>query len=108
MISPYARRHYIDHQQLSFDAFAKFIEDDFLHGQRLNPKTDGRPDPRPDVRENARGLGNLRGRLQLQPEAASAGDPPDPPDDEAPMSIEPTPEQFAALAASEDDGPSRC
>ena len=47
MISPYARRHLIDHQQLSFDAFAKFIEDDFLGGQRLNPKTDGRPDPRP-------------------------------------------------------------
>ncbi len=59
VISPYARRNYIDHQQLSFDAYAKFIEDDFLHGQRLNPKTDGRPDPRPDVRENARGLGNL-------------------------------------------------
>ncbi len=59
VISPYARRHFIDHQQLSFDAYAKFIEDDFLGGQRLNPKTDGRPDPRPDVRENARGLGNL-------------------------------------------------
>ena len=59
VISPYARRGYIDHQQLSFDAFAKFIEDDFLGGQRLNPKTDGRPDPRPDVRENAPGLGNL-------------------------------------------------
>jgi phospholipase C len=60
VISPYARRHVIDHQQLSFDAFAKFIEDDFLAGQRLNPKTDGRPDPRPTVRENARGLGDLR------------------------------------------------
>ena len=60
VISPYARRGYIDHQRLSFDAFAKFIEDDFLGGQRLNPKTDGRPDPRPDVRENAPGLGDLR------------------------------------------------
>ena len=59
VISPYARRHMIDHQRLSFDAYAKFIEDDFLGGQRLNPKTDGRPDPRPDVRENARGLGSL-------------------------------------------------
>jgi phospholipase C len=59
VISPYARRHVIDHQQLSFDAYAKFIEDDFLHGQRLNPATDGRPDPRPTVRENAPGLGNL-------------------------------------------------
>jgi phospholipase C len=60
VISPYARRHVVDHQQLSFDAFAKFIEDDFLAGQRLDPKTDGRPDPRPDVRENTRGLGDLR------------------------------------------------
>jgi hypothetical protein len=33
-------------QTLSFDAFNKFIEDDFLGGQRLDPRTDGRPDPR--------------------------------------------------------------
>jgi phospholipase C len=60
VISPYAKRGYIDHQVLSFDAYLKFIEDDFLHGQRLNPKTDGRPDPRPDVRERAKILGDLR------------------------------------------------
>jgi phospholipase C len=60
VISPYARRHMIDHQQLSFDAFAKFIEDDFLGGRRLNPKTDGRPDPRPTVRETVPGLGDPR------------------------------------------------
>ena len=59
VISPYAKRGYIDHQTLSFDAYLKFIEDDFLGGQRLDPKTDGRPDPRPDVRENASILGNL-------------------------------------------------
>ena len=59
VISPYARRGYVDHQILSQDAYLKFIEDDFLHGQRINPKTDGRPDPRPDVRENAKILGNL-------------------------------------------------
>ena len=59
VISPYAKRGYIDHQTLSFDAYAKFIEDDFLHGQRLDPKTDGRPDPRPDVRERASILGTL-------------------------------------------------
>jgi phospholipase C len=53
VISPYAKQGYIDHQTLSFDAYLKFIEDDFLDGQRLDPKTDGRPDPRPDVRENA-------------------------------------------------------
>jgi phospholipase C len=59
VISPYARHGLIDHQTLSFDAYLKFIEDDFLHGQRIDPKTDGRPDPRPDVRENASILGNL-------------------------------------------------
>src|SRR5271154_782903 len=59
VISPYARAGYIDHQQLSHDAYLKFIEDDFMGGQRLNPATDGRPDSRPDVREEAPGLGNL-------------------------------------------------
>jgi phospholipase C len=59
VISPYAKRGYIDHQTLSFDAFDKFIEDDFLGGQRLDPATDGRPDPRPDVREAQKVLGNL-------------------------------------------------
>ncbi len=60
VISPYAKRGYVDHQTLSFDAYLKFIEDDFLGGQRLNPRTDGRPDRRPDVRENERILGDLR------------------------------------------------
>ena len=59
VISPWARRGYIDHQTLSFDAYDKFIEDDFLGGQRLDPQTDGRPDPRPDVRERERILGDL-------------------------------------------------
>jgi phospholipase C len=59
VISPYARQGYIDHQTLSFDAYLKFIEDDFLGGQRIDPATDGRPDSRPDVRENASQLGNL-------------------------------------------------
>ena len=59
VISPYAKQGYLDHQTLSFDAYDKFIEDDFLHGQRLDPRTDGRPDPRPDVRENASILGDL-------------------------------------------------
>ena len=59
IISPYAKAGTIDHQTLSFDAFAKFIEDDFLNSQRLDPATDGRPDPRPDVRENAPQLGDL-------------------------------------------------
>jgi phospholipase C len=59
VISPYARRGFVDHQVLSFDAYAKFIEDDFLRSARLDPKTDGRSDPRPTVRENVSQLGNL-------------------------------------------------
>jgi phospholipase C len=59
VISPYAKRGFIDHQILSSDAYLKFIEDDFLGGARLDPQTDGRPDRRPDVRENQKLLGNL-------------------------------------------------
>ncbi len=59
VISPYAKRGYIDHQTLSFDAYNKFIEDVFLGGQRLDPRTDGRPDRRPSVREGLAILGDL-------------------------------------------------
>ena len=59
VISPYAKQGAIDHQTLSFDAYLKFIEDDFLNSARIDPKTDGRPDPRPTVRENVSILGNL-------------------------------------------------
>jgi phospholipase C len=59
LISPYAKRGYVDHQILSFDAYLKFVEDLFLGGQRLDPRTDGRPDPRPYVRENVPILGDL-------------------------------------------------
>ncbi len=59
VISPYARRGMIDHQTLSTDAYLKFIEDDFLGGMQINPKTDGRPDSRTVVREAVRQLGNL-------------------------------------------------
>jgi hypothetical protein len=45
---------------LSADAYLKFIEDDFLGRQRIDPKTDGRPDSRPDVRENEPILGDIR------------------------------------------------
>jgi phospholipase C len=60
VISPYARKGLVDQQTLSFDAYLKFIEDDFLGGQRIDPRTDGRPDPRPGVRETAPILGDLR------------------------------------------------
>ncbi len=88
VISPYARAGYVDHQQLSHDAYLKFIEDDFLEGQRLNPATDGRPDSRPDVREEALGLGNLESDfdfcqaprppllLPVDPAPGPASDPP--------------------------------
>jgi phospholipase C len=59
VISPYAKKGYVDKQVLSFDAYLKFIEDDFLGGQRIDPASDGRPDPRPGVRENASILGDL-------------------------------------------------
>jgi phospholipase C len=59
LISPWARAGTIDHQTLSFDAFLKLIEDRFLNSQRLDPLTDGWPDSRPSVRENAVQLGDL-------------------------------------------------
>src|SRR5207244_2358789 len=59
VISPYARAGFIDRQGLSHDAYLKFIEDDFLAGERIDPASDGRPDPRPDVRETNPALGDL-------------------------------------------------
>ena len=59
VISPWAKAGYIDRQTLSFDAYLKLVEDLFLGGQRLDPATDGRPDPRPYVPENAPILGDL-------------------------------------------------
>jgi hypothetical protein len=58
-ISPWVKTGLIDHQTLSFDAYLKFIEQDFLGGQTLNPATDGRPDPRITVRETVPILGDL-------------------------------------------------
>jgi phospholipase C len=51
IISAWAKPGYIDHQYMSFDQYNKFIEDLFLKGERLDPKTDGRPDNRPVVTE---------------------------------------------------------
>jgi phospholipase C len=59
VISPYARRGFIDHQVLSTDSYLRFIEDDFLGGQRIDPATDGRPDSRPFIAEDAPDLGDL-------------------------------------------------
>jgi hypothetical protein len=59
VISPYARRGFIDHHTASFDSYVKFIENVFLRGRRLDPTTDGRPDSRPVVRDNAPQLSDL-------------------------------------------------
>jgi phospholipase C len=59
VISPYAKQGYVDHNVYSFDSYQRFIEDVFLGSSRLDPTTDGRPDPRPVVGENYPGLGNL-------------------------------------------------
>jgi len=83
VISPYARKGFIDDQTLSFDAYVKFIEDMFINSQRIDPATDGRPDPRPDVRENESILGNLMkdfdfSQSPLQPLVLPTNPPPGP------------------------------
>jgi len=52
LVSPWAKRG-INSDTMSFDAFLRLIEDRFLGGERLDPKTDGWPDARPSVRETA-------------------------------------------------------
>ena len=50
VISPYAKKGYIDHQTLSSDAYLKFIEDDFLGGsqaQSQDRRAPGSPARRP-------------------------------------------------------------
>jgi hypothetical protein len=88
MISPYAKAGLVDHQQLSHDSYLRFIQDDFLSSARLNPATDGRPDKRPVVREEAPGLGDLANEfsfsqtprppllLSAHPEPGPASTPP--------------------------------
>ena len=72
---------YVDHQTLSSDAYLKFIEDDFLGGSRLNPKTDSRPDPRPDVREDETILGNMANDFDFNQTPRAAGAVADQPTD---------------------------
>ena len=59
VISPYAKKNYIDDTVKSFDGYMKFIEDVFIAGARIDPKTDGRPDPRPTVREAVDSAGDF-------------------------------------------------
>jgi phospholipase C len=57
LISPYAKQGYIDHQICSTDCYLKFIEDVFLDGERMSDA--GRPDPRPDYRDEESVYGDL-------------------------------------------------
>jgi hypothetical protein len=50
-ISPWSTAK-VDHAIYTFDSINRFIEDLFMGGARLDPATDGRPDPRPAVRES--------------------------------------------------------
>jgi phospholipase C len=58
-ISPWVKNGPPDHTVYSHDAYLRFIEDIFMDGARLDPATDGRPDPRPTVRETVPELGDL-------------------------------------------------
>jgi phospholipase C len=57
IVSPYAKQGYIDHQICSTDCYLKFIEDVFLNGERMSQA--GRPDPRPDYRDEESAYGTL-------------------------------------------------
>jgi len=57
IVSPYAKKGYIDHQPCSTDCYLQFIEDVFLNGERMNQA--GRPDPRPDYRDAQTVYGKL-------------------------------------------------
>jgi phospholipase C len=50
-VSAYAKAGTIDHQMLSLDSYATFIEDLFMNGARLNPTALGNPDKRPAIRD---------------------------------------------------------
>jgi len=92
VISPWAKRGYVDHQTLSFDAYARFIEDVFLGRQRLDPATDGRPDSRPNVRETPPLLGDLRKDFDFSQKP------------QRPLLLEPCPAGYAFAADCADPG----
>jgi Phosphoesterase family len=59
VISPYAKKGYIDHNFCSTDCYLKMIEDVFLGGERMDQA--GRPDPRPDYRDEQTSYVGLTG-----------------------------------------------
>ena len=80
LISPWAKGGTIDSQVLTFDAYLKLIEDLFLDGSRLDPRTMSRPDSRPTVREEVRILGDLREEFDFRQDPIP------------PLILDPTPE----------------
>jgi phospholipase C len=95
LVSPYARRGFVDHQTLTFDAYLKLIEDRFLDGQRLDPSTDGRPDSRPVVREALPILGDLALAFDFDRRPR------------APLILDPTPQGDACSVNACDSRPNR-
>ena len=83
VISPYAKKGYIDNQTLSSDAYLKFIEDDFLNGARLSPKTDEQaPCPAPTSGKPSRYSATSTTTSTSAPRRASRSCcPPNPPTD---------------------------
>jgi phospholipase C len=61
MISAYARPHSIDNAVLSFDSYARFIEDLFAGSARLDPAKLGNPDNRPTIRDELTSVSFLHG-----------------------------------------------
>ena len=81
VISPYARAGYIDHHFLSQDAYLSSSRTTSSAVSGSIPRTDGRPDPRPDVPRIEPLLGNLANdfnfnRCPLPPLSYPAADPP--------------------------------
>jgi phospholipase C len=75
VISPYARRGYVDHQTASLDAYVKFIEDDFLGGR--GSTRDRRPAGPAARRARAMPqLGDLARDFDFHQKPRAAADPP--------------------------------
>ncbi len=64
LISPYAKAGYIDHRVCSSDCFLTLIEDTFLGGERMSQA--GRPDPRPDYRDQEPQYADLAGDFDFK------------------------------------------
>ena len=63
MISPYAKKGFIDHNFCSTDCYIRLIEDVFLKSERMDQA--GRPDPRPDYRDEQTNYASLADDLDF-------------------------------------------